>query len=248
MLSARLRICYITNSGILRIFSTLRPFSTASESRVEPGFIDSIKYKMGVGLRYPTGRLKLSGENTYAICAEYPEFKDFVENLNLPDTFQAWFSLTTLHIWMCLVRLRREGEEGRILKNAFIELIWADLKARMRPFGVIRKQHTQVDQFKSQFFGSLFAYDEAFLTHSDPALAAALWRNLYLSSPGTSAEHLDALVRYIRKQLAHLNSLPSEQVVGKGVPTFLRLSEQKLDKEYASRRLYYCLTWPDWAK
>ncbi|BHF64885.1 Ubiquinol-cytochrome-c reductase complex assembly factor 1 [Sparganum proliferum] len=47
---------------------------------------------------------------------------EFVAKLSLPDTFQSWFSLTTLHIWMCLVRLRREGQEGRILKQTFVKL------------------------------------------------------------------------------------------------------------------------------
>lgn len=125
MLPAWTRIRYITNSYILRIFSALKPFSTSSAhvpSQVKAGFIDSIKYKVGIGVKYSSGRLKLSGENIYIICAEYPEFKDFVENLDLPDTFQTWFSLTTLHIWMCLVRLRREGQEGRILKNTFIQV------------------------------------------------------------------------------------------------------------------------------
>lgn len=118
----------------------------------------------------------------------------------------------------------------------------------MKPFGIIRKQHDHVDQFKSQFFGSILAYDEGFLMHSDPALAAALWRNLYLSSPDTKAEYLDTLVHYIRKQLAHLNSLSSDQIVGKGMPTFLRLNEDKINTHYANNRLYYCFTWPDWAK
>nr|CDS32796.1 ubiquinol cytochrome c reductase complex [Hymenolepis microstoma] len=251
MLGIRSRIRCVANSGIVRIFSAIQPFSSVPSqviSQTEPGLIDSLKYKMGIGLRYNNGRLKLSGENLYTVCAEYPEFTDFVEKLNLPDTFQTWFSLTTLHIWMCLVRLRREGQEGRAIRNVFIQLIWTDLKSRMKPFGIIRKQHGHVDQFKSQFFGSVLAYDEALLMHSDPALAAALWRNLFISSPDTSAEQLVTLVHYIRKQLAHLNSLSSDQIVGRGMPIFLRLNEEKINPEYANRRMHYCFTWPEWDK
>ncbi|VDL57759.1 unnamed protein product [Hymenolepis diminuta] len=251
MLRVGSRFHSMSSSSILRSFPAFQSSLSGTSqviSQAEPRFTDFLKYKMGFGLRYSNGRLKLSGENIYAVCAEYPEFKDFVEKLNLPDIFQTWFSLTTLHIWMCLVRLRREGQEGRIMKNAFIQLIWTDLKGRMKPFGIIRKQHDHIDQFKSQFFGSVFAYDEALLMHSDAALAAALWRNLFISSPDTSAEQLDTLVRYIRRQLAHLNSLPSDQVVGRGMPTFLRLNEEKINPEYANRRMYYCFTWPEWAK
>lgn len=124
-----LRVCSrchpLNSSSILRICSALQSFSSVPSQIIlqsEPGLIASLKHKMGIGLRYGNGRLKLSGENLYAVCAEYPEFKDFVEKLNLPDVFQTWFSLTTLHIWMCLVRLRREGQEGRIMKNAFIQV------------------------------------------------------------------------------------------------------------------------------
>lgn len=118
----------------------------------------------------------------------------------------------------------------------------------MRGFGIIRKQHDHVEQFNMQFFGSLFAYDEAFMTHSDVALAAALWRNFFLFSPDTTAADLGTLVNYIRKQLAHLDTIDSDQVVGKGMPTFIRLNDEKLNTEYAMRRVRYCLTWPDWAK
>ncbi|KAL5969922.1 Ubiquinol-cytochrome-c reductase complex assembly factor 1 [Taenia solium] len=214
----------------------------------KPGFFNVLKYQIGYGLRYPTWRLKLSGANMFAICAEYPDVREFIEILNLPDTFQTWFSLTTLHIWMCLVRLRREGQEGKILKKPLIQFIWTDLRSRMRPFGILRNQHDHVEVFNMQFFGSIFAYDEAFLMHLDAALAAAVWRNLFLASPYTSAVHLDSVVHYIRKQLSHLDALSSDQIVGKGMPTFLRLFEDKMDLEYANRRLRYCLTWPEWDK
>ena len=118
----------------------------------------------------------------------------------------------------------------------------------MRGFGIFRKQHDHVEQFNMQFFGSLFAYDEAFMLHSDAAFAAALWRNFFLSSPDITAVQLEKLVAYTRKQLAHLDSLPTDQFLGKGMPTFLRISETSLNNDYAMRRLRYCLTWPEWAK
>ncbi|VDD81867.1 unnamed protein product [Mesocestoides corti] len=201
---------------IHKAVSTLPPESLPQSSA--PGIFASLKYRFAHGLRYPSSRLKLSGENMFAICAEYPEFSDFVTKLQLPDTFQTWFSITTLHIWLCLVRLRREGLEGSILKRAFIQVCcYSTILILMRGFGILRKQHDHIEQFNMQFFGSLFAYDEAFLMHSDCALAGALWRNFFLSSPDTSAFQLETLVAYIRKQLAHLDALPSDQVLGKGI-------------------------------
>lgn len=105
--------------GSYKTISTSPPQSLLQN---KPGFFDAIKCQTGYSLRYPTWRLKLSGANMFAVCAEYPDVKEFIENLNMPDTFQTWFSITTLHIWMCLVRLRREGPEGKILKRPFIQV------------------------------------------------------------------------------------------------------------------------------
>ncbi|VDL90396.1 unnamed protein product [Schistocephalus solidus] len=247
MLNRRLvlRVPSVYMSIVPRQIAGIPPDSLPKAS---PGVIESIKHRFGYGLRYSSLQLHASGENMFAVCAEYPDFKEFVTKLGLPDTFQSWFSLTTLHIWMCLVRLRREGQEGRILKETFIKLIWIDLKGRMRGFGIIRKQHDHVEQFNMQFFGSLFAYDEAFLKNSDAALSAALWRNFFLASPLVSAVQLETMVRYIRKQLAHLDSIPNDIFLGKGFATFLRLQDETLKNEYALQRLRYCLTWPSWAQ
>ncbi len=122
-----------------------------------------------------------------------------------------------------------------------------DLKGRMQGFGIVKKQHDHIEQFKMQFFGSLFAYDEALMKHSDPALAGALWRNFFMSSETTTPEEIECVIGYIRKQLQHLDSLPSDQFVGKGAATFLRVDSSSLDRDYSLRRLKYCLSWPDWA-
>lgn len=103
-------------------FKTSPSLPPESVPQNPPNLITSFKHSLGIGLRYRSVQLNSSGENMFAICAEYPELKDFIDVLKLPDTFQTWFSVTTLHAWLCLVRLRREGQEGRIVKHAFVRV------------------------------------------------------------------------------------------------------------------------------
>ncbi|KAA3673380.1 cytochrome b pre-mRNA-processing protein 3 [Paragonimus westermani] len=216
---------------------------------VVPTLLERTKFKLGLGdLRCSVTRLNAAGENMFAVCAEYPVFEEFVEHLALPDTFQSWFSITTVHMWMCLVRLRQEGVEGQLLKKTFVNLFWLDLRSRMRTFKILRKQHNQVSAFRMQFFGAMFAYDEGFLSHSDALLVSALWRNLFLSSQTTTAQQLELALEYVRKNLAHLDSIRSDTIIRFGTPTFLPLLENQMNPQFANERLRYCLSWPVFAR
>lgn len=55
---------------------------------------------------------------------------------SLPDTFQSWFLITHLHVWMLLVRLKREGEDGDYLIRQLSVTFWHDVESRMRALGV----------------------------------------------------------------------------------------------------------------
>ncbi|VDP83321.1 unnamed protein product [Echinostoma caproni] len=200
-----------------------------------PSLLDRTKYRLGVGdLRYPARQLKAAGENMFAICAEYPVFEEFVDKLSLPDTFQSWFSLTALHIWMCLIRLRREGVEGQLIKRTLV-----NVSAKFYNINFT------MNAFQMQFFGSMFAYDEGLLSHSDALLATALWRNLFMSCDTTSAVELELALEYLRKNLAHLDSLSSTTILRFGTPTFLPLVGKELNAHFANDRLRYCLSWPE---
>lgn len=57
----------------------------------------------------------------------------------------------------------------------------------------------QITELSEQFQAALLAYDEGLQTN-DMVLAGALWRRLYQQKE-VDAEHLDLLVKYIRKQV-----------------------------------------------
>lgn len=54
----------------------------------------------------------------------------------MPDTFQSWFYVMHLHIWMLLVRLRLEDSPGKSLSYNMVEIMWQDVEQRMKLIGV----------------------------------------------------------------------------------------------------------------
>lgn len=56
--------------------------------------------------------------------------------LDLPDTYQSWFIVAHLHLWLCLVRLKREGEDGNTIIKELVTMFWEDARQRMKTVGV----------------------------------------------------------------------------------------------------------------
>merc|ERR1712028_253311 len=122
------------------------------------------------------------------------------------------FECVSLHVWMCLVRLRMEGDEGRKLSQELFDNFWDDMVNEIRHKGVKELSvNKHLVELQERFFGAALAYDEALtsMEGSDKLLAAALWRNLY-SGDVTSVQHVATTVKYTRSQLDSLCKLPTE--------------------------------------
>ena len=65
-----------------------------------------------------------------------------VSVFDLPDTFYSWFLVVELHVWMLMVRLMAEGEEGRFTRNAMLEAMWLDCETRSKKLGVSDSVYT----------------------------------------------------------------------------------------------------------
>lgn len=112
---------------------------------------------------------------------------------NLPDNFQSWFSVTQLHVWMLMVRLRADSN-GKMLIQELVNRLFEDAEARIREHDVRNDQvkvmgmtydtfqitqqrmiNNYIQDFLAQFHGGVVSYDEG-MCKDDPVLAAALWR------------------------------------------------------------------------
>lgn len=80
--------------------------------------------------------LTRSAKVMYECCVEGLDYGKFYEAAGMPDTFQSWFLINQLHVWMCLVRLKPEGKDGRYMYRRMVQIFWDDVEERMKVMGV----------------------------------------------------------------------------------------------------------------
>ena len=170
---------------------------------------------------------KYNLENTcikmYDICLKEVDYAKFFTVFRLPDTLQSWFFIIQLHLWLCIVRFKQEGENGKLLTKVLITLFWKDVEYRVKMLGGIGTigQKKSVYELGTQFLGLTLAYDEGIMS-TDAKLASAVWRNFFKSDP-ECVLLVDMLVEYIRRQAQHTESWTPVKVL-KGEISWLPFS------------------------
>ncbi|XP_058836038.1 ubiquinol-cytochrome-c reductase complex assembly factor 1 [Topomyia yanbarensis] len=154
-------------------------------------------------------RLRVSSAYLYESVADSINYAEFYMHFKMPNTFNTWFLITELHVWMLLVRAMAEGPEkdaaGRYMRNCIVESMWNDVSTRAKQLSANNPSavRPQIQLLSEQFQAALLTYDEG-INGDDKVLAAALWRR-FLSSKCDDYEMLELLVKYVRKQMAMLD-------------------------------------------
>lgn len=134
----------------------------------------------------------------YAKSVDNLNHSEFRIKFGMPDSFNSWFLITEIHVWMLMVRGMAEREHGMIIRNGIVAAMWTDSLERaksMAPgsFGLIKKQ---IKEISGQFHYAIISYDEG-LTTDDKQLASALWKRFFESN-SDDYEQIELLVKYIR--------------------------------------------------
>lgn len=159
-----------------------------------------------------------SARKVYLTVCSQSQRPELYQITGLPDTFQSWFLVQQLHIWMLLVRSKTEGSDGKHFHKQLVQFFWQDVEHRMTLMRVedvtIKSESNR--ELNSMFYGLLFAYDEG-LAKDDQVLAAAVWRNLFHASKATATLHdVTLVVEYIRRELAALEKFESDTMLKTG--------------------------------
>ncbi|KAJ1720138.1 Ubiquinol cytochrome-c reductase assembly protein Cbp3 [Coemansia erecta] len=144
------------------------------------------------------------GKNVYEICSTYPDFKEFwIDECQLPETFQTWFSTTSLYVWMAMVRIRADPS-AKHYNQGLVDYFFRDTEDRIRASGIksSRIVNDTLKDLVSSFKGTVMSLDEGF-ARSDAVLAAAIWRNLVPVDEAVLP--IDAVTKYVRMQLQRLD-------------------------------------------
>lgn len=200
--------------------SSVSSYSTAG---LLSSFLGKISFK--ISMRYPKYVMRQSSLKLYLCCVELVDHDLFLREFNMPDTFNSWFRITELHVWMCLVRLAREGKEGEFIRNSMLTFMWQDIEKKAKKLSekaasmTVRKEGIQT--LSEQFKAVLYGYDEGLLSN-DKVLAGSLWRNFF-EKDCKDVAHLEKLVEYVRKQLFELDKVESNVLLTSGLALFSSL-------------------------
>ncbi|XP_010638251.1 ubiquinol-cytochrome-c reductase complex assembly factor 1 isoform X3 [Fukomys damarensis] len=115
-------------------------------------------------LKYSKWKIKIAALRMYSSCVEKTDFEEFFLRCQLPDTFNSWFLITLLHVWMCLVRMKQEGRSGKYMCRIIVHFMWEDVQQRGRVMGVnpyVLKKNMIL--MTNNFYAAILGYDEALL-------------------------------------------------------------------------------------
>ncbi len=137
----------------------------------------------------------------------------FYASFGVPDTLEARFDMIVLHAWLLLRRLGTvKSETAKALSQATFNLMFADMDRNLREMGVTDlRVGKRVQRMAEAFYGRASAYDKG-LEDGGDALSSALTRNLY-QGESVAGDHLDAMMAYIDKQVAHLGGLADQSLL-----------------------------------
>ncbi|KAJ2819690.1 Ubiquinol cytochrome-c reductase assembly protein Cbp3 [Coemansia sp. 'formosensis'] len=155
------------------------------------------------------------GKVVYEACSTYPDFKEFwVDDCQLPETFQTWFSTTSLYVWMAMVRIRADPN-AKHYNQGLVDCFFRDAEQKMRSSGIksSRIVNDTLKDLVSSFKGTVMSLDEGF-ARSDAVLAAAIWRNLV--PVDENVIQIDRIALYVRHQIQRLDKCAIDDLTAGG--------------------------------
>ncbi|XP_062852803.1 ubiquinol-cytochrome-c reductase complex assembly factor 1 [Trichomycterus rosablanca] len=176
-------------------------------------------------LKYNKWKIKIAALRMYTCCVERVNYDEFFDKCSLPDTLNSWFLVAQLHVWMCLVRMRKEGREGKFICRYVVHSMWEDVEQRSKIMGIDIVQRKQgMKAMTETFYAAIFGYDEGILS-DDCVLAAALWRNLF-NRQCQDPRQLELMVEYVRKQMQYIDALDGDDLLLTGEVKWRPLVEE----------------------
>ncbi len=154
----------------------------------------------------PVGRRshEQAGFRLYAAAVAAARQPHFYATLGVPDTLNGRFDMVALFTALIVERLRTATEPGPALAQAVFDAMFADMDVNLREMGVgdlsVGKKNRAMWE---AFHGRALAYGPALDAADQPALAAAIRRNVWRGCPvpdGSAA----ALASHTMRLHAHL--------------------------------------------
>ena len=154
----------------------------------------------------------VAGRALYAGVVNQARTPALYEALGAPDTVEGRFEIYTLHVFLLLDRLRRQGPRASDTSQALFDTYVASLDDALREMGVgdlsVGKKMRRLGE---AFYGRVKSYETAFESLPDTsALNALLTRTVYADAESAA---LPRLADYVIAQRAALAAQPLEALL-----------------------------------
>lgn len=165
-------------------------------------------------LRVSKTVLLRSGNGLATTATHKVDVVQWFKAFDMPDTFFSWWLVTEIHAWMLCTRVKvGDTADGEAIRNIIIEGLWEDLETRTKQVSGLTgsRRKNQVWDLAEEFQTALVVYDVGALG-DDMALANAVWKRFFLANEDADPQKIELLVKYIRKTMAHLDSIPTHDL------------------------------------
>ncbi|EPS38219.1 hypothetical protein H072_7971 [Dactylellina haptotyla CBS 200.50] len=143
--------------------------------------------------------------------------KFWYEECGLVPCLRTWCSISNLHVWMLMVRIRHLEPRARakMWQQNLINHYYFDIEELLTKRHMVssnsRRQKTMKELYEG-FRYMILTFDEA-LIRGDAWMAQAVWRCLYVSKEDMDMQKLAIITSYIRRILSGLEKLDEETIL-----------------------------------
>ena len=130
----------------------------------------------------------------------------FYVKAEVPDTVDGRFEMVSLHAFLVMRRLKKEGDKGQSLSQSLFDRMFADMDHSIRELGVgDLSVGKRIKQMAQVFYGRVVAYEEALDAGDLEQLKEALARNHYGTLENAPADEVLTLIaRYVVENDEHI--------------------------------------------
>ena len=125
-------------------------------------------------------RHERAGYALYTAAVQAARDPVFYQRLEVPDTMDGRFDMVGLYVFLVIHRLRDAGSDGKALGQAVFDAMFNDMDFSLREIGVgDMTVGKKVKAMWEAFHGRSANYAAPLLAHDEPAMAAAIARNVW---------------------------------------------------------------------
>lgn len=167
-------------------------------------------------------------ENLFRSCATQATHPAWAKRGRVKTgQFRPQHAVIFAHVWMLHRALEvtnaMEQKEARLLQEAVFDEMWENTTSRIRVTGVaeisVNKHLGDVQKYS---FAAALEYDNAVAIDDEAeatdALAAAIWRHVYLTSEDLTVDHCHDAAQYMQDQLEIVHNLDEAAIKSGNVP------------------------------